>query len=347
MLKLIYPKSSIDVWTKSRSSEILDGNPNVNETLIFDEIKTADYNDNQSISIKKKLKFLKILRKKKYDVCIDLTGKYSTALFALTGGFKYSTGINYNGFGFCYSKYVKIDTQYSKGHLSEKYLNVLKDGLKQEDKLWNKYIKSNSTKSEIFITEKSKTFADEILNKNNHKKIICFQFTAGWKAKEWDRSGYIRLINSINPEVHLIFIGSENDREYNYKILDHTDSDYRNNFFTYPLNIQAELIRRSDLFIGSDSVGLQIAGAVGTPSLAFFGPTNPEFSNPGGEMHYYIYKKLKCSSPEAEQYCTRNAGKTCLTLDCMKEISPEEVLKNINMILDKIPKTKLALVEEN
>lgn len=100
MLKKIFPDADIDVMVKSRSKDVLEGNPYINKLIVFDDIKTADYNDSSEIKLKEKLLLLKKIRNEDYDLCIDFTGKYSTALIALLGGFKYSTGLNYNGFDF-------------------------------------------------------------------------------------------------------------------------------------------------------------------------------------------------------------------------------------------------------
>ncbi|MEZ4690875.1 MAG: hypothetical protein R3A12_12105 [Ignavibacteria bacterium] len=52
MLKRIYPDAEIDVLVKSRSAEILEGNPDVNRLIVFNDIKTADYNDCDEIRAK-------------------------------------------------------------------------------------------------------------------------------------------------------------------------------------------------------------------------------------------------------------------------------------------------------
>ena len=107
------------------------------------------------------------------------------------------------------------------------------------------------------------------------------------------------------------------------------------------MELSAAVISGSVLFIGNDSVGLQIAGAFDIPSIALFGPTNPEFSNPTGENHKVLYKKLFCSASESEQYCTRNAGKTCPDIHCMKSIQVSEVLAKTNSLLKNNSKKSL------
>lgn len=350
MLSVLIPGALIDVWVKSRSRELLEGNDKVRNIIVFDEIKTSDYNDNKDLHVLHKLSFLKDLRKQNYDLIIDLTGKYSTALFTMLSGVKISIGLNYNGFGFGYSNFVNIDTQNTSGHLAEKYLRVLKEGLEVSDEVWEDLRKKADAQYQIYISDKSKNTVTQLFQQlciDRSKPLICIQTSAGWKAKEWGQHNFSELLTKFSKDYEFILIGSESDREYNYKIIDEVDQDLRALFVSLPLNTNSEIIRRSDIFIGSDSIGLHIAGAVGTPSIGLFGPTNPLFSNPQGGKHLYIYKKLYCSAAEDKQYCTRDAGKTCPAVICMNSITSDEILQKIKYLLEKYPDEKPIQLEKN
>lgn len=351
MLKKIFPDALTDVLVKTRSKEVLEGNPFINKLIVFDDIKTADYNDSSKLKLNEKLKLMKKIRNENYDLCIDFTGKYSTALIAMSGGFKYSLGLNYNGFGFCYSKFVNIDTQHTEGHLAEKYIDVLKEGLGISANEWIKFRKNFDYSCQIYITEADMKTAIEkldMLDINKDKPLVCIQVTAGWKAKEWDENNYSALIEKlILSEYSFILIGSDEDTEINFRILDAISPDLRKYFLSLPLKVNAAIIKLSDVFIGSDSIGLHLAGAVGTPSAGLFGPTNPAFSNPGGDKHSIIYYKLFCSAAENNQYCTRDAGKSCPTIDCMKSINADEIFSEVEFLLNKYYRQKKLLFEKN
>ncbi len=339
MLKKMFPELEIDVMVKSRSKEVLEGNPDINKLIIFDDIKTADYNDSNELRLKEKYELLKKIREEHYDLCIDFTGKYSTALIALLGGFEYSMGINYNGFGFCYSKFVNINTQNTEGHLTEKYLQIIKEGLGISEEEWKELKINFNHDCKIYLTRTEVESAEnhmKSLNINPDRPLICIQTTAGWKAKEWSEKNYSELIEKlILLDYSFLLIGAEEDMGFNFRILDAVSPGLRKYYLSMPLKLNASVIRLSDVFIGSDSIGLHLAGAVGTPTVGLFGPTNPSFSNPSGEIHKVIYKKLFCSSESNEQYCTRNAGKSCPTIDCMKNINSDEVLENVELLLSK------------
>ncbi len=52
----------------------------------------------------------------------------------------------------------------------------------------------------------------------------------------------------------------------------------------------AEIIRRARLFVGCDSGPLHLASAVGTPSVALFGPKDPRIYGPYSRFHRVVYK---------------------------------------------------------
>ena len=82
------------------------------------------------------------------------------------------------------------------------------------------------------------------------------------------------------------------------------------------------LIKRCTVFLAHDSSSLHVAAAVGTPTVALFGPTDPRRHLPPTFIGQVIAKDVFCSPC----YSTR-----CRTIThaCMKRISVEEVLNTV------------------
>lgn len=343
-LKALLPDSKIDLWLKTRLAEIAEKDPTFNNILIFDDIKTADYREKSKVNIPGKLRFLKQLRKNKYDFIVDLTGKYSTGLFTLLAFPKYSAGINYNFFGFCYDKFAELNTSTEEGHLIDKYLSLIPKVLNPDIDKWNELRKTIQTKPYLYIDNEIKEFITlklKDLNINPVKPFITLHATSGWSAKEIDCKVFAELIRYFNSkQLDYIFIGDNGDKkklEVIKSYLNDQDFDFNKNFLQLHFMQSVELIRRSSLFIGSDSAPLHAAGAVGTASIGIFGPTNPEFSKPVGKQHQVLYHKLYCSAAEDRQYCTRNGGFTCATVDCMAMINSNEIIYMIEKALEPSP----------
>ncbi len=84
------------------------------------------------------------------------------------------------------------------------------------------------------------------------------------------------------------------------------------------------LIESCDLYLTCDSGPMHIAAAVGTPTVALFGPTSPTRHGPYGENHGVIEKPVSCR-PCYKRKCIRKD----LPHLCMTEIDPNEVAAHI------------------
>ncbi len=78
----------------------------------------------------------------------------------------------------------------------------------------------------------------------------------------------------------------------------------------------AEIIRRLDLFIASDTGPLHLAAALGRPVVAIFGPKDPVIYGPYGCPSIIVRKDLHCA-PCKKRRCSR--------VDCIMKIQPGEV----------------------
>lgn len=337
LLKLIFPKSLIDVWVKSRSKDVLENNPFVNEVLVFDSVRTSEYSeDGRRFDLIGKINFIRKLRSKNYDLILDLTGLMSTAMITFLSNPKFSAGNNYQGFGFIYNNDVKYETRLEAKHLIEKYLDIARLVLRISDEKYNEFCRNDNLQiPEIVISEQTKKNIDDEFSKLSIYKsdcIVTIHLSAGWKAKMLPLETFNEVIKHLRrPLIKVVIVGSAADMN----LIVELDS-FKNNelilFLDRSLNQVAEVIRRSKIFIGSDSIPLHIAGTVGTKSIGLFGPTNPRFSNPDGVNHAVIYKELFCSAKTDEQYCSRNAGKTCPTIDCMNMITAGDIIDKLKLM---------------
>jgi ADP-heptose:LPS heptosyltransferase len=82
----------------------------------------------------------------------------------------------------------------------------------------------------------------------------------------------------------------------------------------------AAILKRSDIFVGNDSGITHMAAAVGTSTVAIFGPTDPQVWGPRGP-HVRIVRSPQVCAP-----CSNKAFATCGSKQCMEDISPSEVL---------------------
>lgn len=87
----------------------------------------------------------------------------------------------------------------------------------------------------------------------------------------------------------------------------------------------AALFTRARLVVTNDSGPMHLAAAVGTPVVAFFGPTDPGRTAPAGSLYRILDRYLFCS-PCYLKRCPYGH-------ECMKEISVEDALRAVEELL--------------
>ncbi len=95
------------------------------------------------------------------------------------------------------------------------------------------------------------------------------------------------------------------------------------------LRTGAAIISRLDLFITNDSAPLHLASAMGTPTVAIFGPSKSNETGPYGNIHRVVEKDYRCRQTCDEDVCLYKNYK-----ECMESISVEDVMKAATEVLE-------------
>ena len=77
------------------------------------------------------------------------------------------------------------------------------------------------------------------------------------------------------------------------------------------IGMLAAVLKACSLFIGVDSAGMHIAGAVRTPTVTIVGPSSSVTWAPRGRQHRVVYKSLPCVP--------------CHQTGCLEELTIDEV----------------------
>jgi len=165
-------------------------------------------------------------------------------------------------------------------------------------------------------------------------KKICIHPFAGWKAKEWNFSKFIKIAEYLSEKYDCMIL-AEPER------IDNDLKNYlsRTNILlkeTGSLTELIEVIKQCDLFLSNDSGPVYLASELGKKTFIIHGPTNPNFSAPKLPHVSTIFKKIKCSPLEGKQYCYTNAGRNgCPSFECMNQLNVQEVLDGVFSLIDK------------
>jgi len=153
-------------------------------------------------------------------------------------------------------------------------------------------------------------------------------------TKCWNEVSYARVADKIAKQGFLpVFIGDSNDIE----IIERIRLMMREKSVSYAgqikLDVTIALISRLEFLVTNDSGPMHIAGALGVPFAAIFGPTHPDLGFvPGYPSGTILHSGITCSpcSLHGEKKCRRSKR------FCMDDITREMVLK----VVDKFINTK-------
>lgn len=287
-LKSKYENCEITVVASRYNYFALEKNPLIDNLFIYDQRKL--------FSIPYLLEILKLLNKK-FELCI-IPSTVSVSLTSLLLGRLSSSemrigpcslnGIT-NKYSYLLNYCVDLDWRiHPDSHVSDFILDIIRP----------LDINCNNFQSTIYYNDEEVKkadifFRDSILN----QKKIGLHIGAGKPKNRWEVSKFIELAKYLLEQNCFVYItGTDSDKEILEK--------FRNSglLVSYCLNNSinelAAIIDRSDLFITNDTGTMHVAGAVNTPQISIFGPTNPFNWAPIGEKKIFIRKSEFISEVE-------------------------------------------------
>jgi lipopolysaccharide heptosyltransferase II len=151
--------------------------------------------------------------------------------------------------------------------------------------------------------------------------------SARWKTKNWPVESLAKFCDMLSAKnVRIVLTGTDKDKPLAQYFLSITKSKPANFVGKTDLPQLAALIKRCRVFVTPDSAPMHVAAAVQTPIVAYFGPTDSRRHIPPAKRIVVLEKKLACA-PCYSAHCR------ILTHACMKEIHPEEMLREVEALM--------------
>ncbi len=162
------------------------------------------------------------------------------------------------------------------------------------------------------------------------QEIVAIHPGSGSERKCWPPQKYEALIKHLAEEnsAPLIILGPADERlvgrmttlgaELGCPVVN-----------TPPLRQLAALLAKCDAYVGNDSGVTHLAAATGIPTIAIFGPTDPEVWAPRGANVKLVTHRTACSP------CSREEMRRCDHRRCLSELHVAEVADSLREILRK------------
>lgn len=332
-IKKAMPRASVDFMCNKRCQYILKNNKNIDSIIVFEK------DDFRKVLKRSKIEFLKkflglvnTLRKKRYDMAIDLSLGYQISLLLKILGVKKRIGFNYRRRGKFLTNKLEING-FNDKHAIEYYLDILK--LIGIDKIDNKYMK-------LILSPELDKWASKFLEDKGLKGKLIIGFAPGG-GKSWGEFAIYRRWNHENfayvaeellkrhtGAIFLIF-GSGEEKD----ICSHIKKCLKNRAIDLSgeltLPESSALIKKCRLLLCNDGGLLHIAVSQGVSTVSIFGPVDEKVYGP-----YPLdvrHRVVKAEGVECRP-CYKSFKHTmCKGHECLKKIDKEKALKMAEEIL--------------
>jgi lipopolysaccharide heptosyltransferase II len=318
-LRQRYPKARIDYWVGQWASKALKGNKDVSHVFVFDDATFINKRVDLVIALARQI------AAQRYDAMFILDKHWSLGTFGRLCNVPIRIGFDREGEGFAHTITVPFGPA---KHEVDYYLQLAyKAGAK----------KVAQPKLEFELSNEDKQFAKNFFAAHNlnPKKTIGI-IPGGAKnpgqelpIKRWPAEYYAIVAQALEKEGwRIILIGRSPGDDDALQIMKETVPNVVSAISNLTLQQSGALMQKCRMIVCNDSGPLHMAAAVGTPTVAIFGPTDPKRWAPRGKNHLWIWNRIECT--RAMMYGKYDSPG--LRENILK-VQPKHVLKAVHKLL--------------
>lgn len=310
-LKQAYPSSRIFALVSAGTEEVLAGNPDLEEVLIFKKGRGIG-------RIWNEVRLLREVRRVRPDLCVEMGNGDREAILGVLSGAKIRVGYDPGQAGFWGRRFLltHVVPQDWQKHVVESNLDLVRAlGIEPREKALR-----------LFVSPKDVAVVQRLLREmgvGEDDVLVTLHPTSRWFFKGWTDEGFAQVADHLARRgVKVIITSGPAPREVEKakRVVMLTRGPVVDLIGRLTLKELAALLARSRLFIGVDSAPMHIACAVNTPVVALFGPSGEHNWAPWGNGHLVLKRDQFCRSLRRKR-C--EVTKRC---ECLETLTAAEVI---------------------
>ena len=309
-LKEAWPDCHLTYLVPRGTEDMVSGHPGLDDLMVVDR---------GGETWRQSLGFVRELRRRRFDLILELSGGDRGAIYSLLSGAKERVGLEHLRMPFwqrrlCFTRLLPRPPV--KMHLVDQNLQPLRALGLQPQK------------------PRLQFFWDQVVEQRIQDLLTAYGLApggfvvmhpgAGWRFKCWTPQGYARVLETLHQdwELPVIITGTRapHEQELFEAILKESRIKPINLAGGLTLKELGALLAKARFFFGPDSAPMHLAAAVETPAVALFGPSGVFNWGPWGKGHLVIQKDWPCVP------CGRDGCEGSKISRCLTEIEPAEVL---------------------
>lgn len=318
-----YPSAHLTWIVQGKSREILEGNPDLDEIIVFDKnrwLREIPYPHRSASVMWNVYRFVSALRQAGFDLAIDLQGLIKSGLITrLTGA---GTRI---GFSMDYCREPanarftnhQVTPSDQDVHIIDQCLSLIR-GLGAD---------TRQKRFKIHIPPEDHDYICGFLDKKKvpQQRMVLINPGAGWETKLWGVDNYAALADRLVSDLGcaVIFLWGPSELSMVKSI---RKKMCQPSWQACPTTLKQSmaLMQRAHLFVAGDTGPLHMAAALNTPCVGIYGPSSPERNGPYGNIHRIV------QAAQAAVPCRNCFRRYCSHKTCMKSITVSQVTEVIS-----------------
>jgi heptosyltransferase-1 len=311
-----YPDAHI-AWLASRSfAPLLENHPLLDAVIRFDRARFGKMWRSPRIFLDF-WRFVAEIRRRRFDLVIDLQGLLRSGLLSFFSGAGQRVGFADAREGAWLFYTQRVGSPASIEHAVEQNLSVARAlGLRADE-----------AEFPLGLRPAEHAAAQELLFGAAGGPLQSFTAVmpgARWETKRWPADRIAELIDRMQAGglPRCVLLGGPGDRGFADQVIAACKSGVVDLVGRTTLRQLAALIDMADRVVCHDSGPLHIAAALGKPTVAVFGPTNPARTGPYSRAAVVVTHPIECA-PCYQRVCPYGHH------NCMQQLDVETVLTKV------------------
>lgn len=305
LLAELAQRGPVDVVATPPNAPLLANHPAVRTVVIFDKRR-------ESRGLHGLARIAATLREAEYDTAYLAQGSMRSATLARLAGIPHRVGFDTSAGRWLYTRRVPY-----------------RDDLHHAERLWQLAggtdirPTAEQLQPRLYPGEAERAAVDSLLHGSpaGGASFVALAPGSVWATKRWPYySGLAQLLGADFP---IVVVGGAVDGGLARAVASAAPGRVLDATGRLTLLGSAELIRRAKVLVTNDSAPMHLASAVGTPTVAIFGPTVPEFGfGPLAPQSAVVGHEALACRP-----CDRHGPRVCPLghWRCMRELTPGQV----------------------
>ncbi len=311
-LRARFPDAHI-AWVVNRAYQpLIDGHRCLDETIPFDR---GALNGGWQAAAGASLSFARQLRKKRFDLVLDLQGLARSALMTLATGAVRRVGLSTarEGAHLAYTDVIPVPEPDAKHAVEHNWAAAEALGVGDVPKRFD-----------VPVRPESRAWAQGQM-KDCPRPWLAFGVGARWLTKRWPPESFAALARQAQERFGgtAFFVGAPDEAPIAQEVIARLHGPWRDFVGTTNLQQLAGLLEAADVMVSNDTGPLHLAVALGRPTVAPYTCTRAHRHGPYGQA----------GGVETTVWCKGSYVRTCDRLDCMTDLGPDRLWPHLSHIL--------------